>query len=202
MVKIIRKPTREVINIDSDGYILDSEGIPTEELYDPLEGINAIHTFYWYNDLQGRFIQDTRAPGFYRGRPRIYLKEIVERAGPNILHSHMFIYYGKTLLAKTGMITPEYNVDEDGNRNDDDIRFQVRNFARELINQSRAPTNPDKRVKFVEGAWKDYQVPKPFKEFQYRKAKKSPSKKVKRSTKPIEKKRKVVRKKKIVKKRK
>jgi len=194
MVKILKKPSREIINLDSGGYILDPEGQPTDEMYDPLENMNIIRIYYWYNDLQGRFKQDTHPPGLYRGRPRIFVKEAIEKVGNNVLKSHMLVYYGKKLLAIAGMITPEYNIDEDGNRNDDDIRFQVRVYANKLISQTRTS---DEEGKFKEGAWEEYKISKPFKEFR---KKKSPQSKPKR--KPSTKKVKKVVRKKVVKKRK
>jgi hypothetical protein len=194
MVKILKKPSREVINLDSGGYILDSEGQPTDEMYDPLEGMDVIRIYYWYNDLQGRFKQDTRPPGLYRGRPRIFVKEAIEKVGNNVLKSHMLVYYGKKLLAIAGMVTPEYNIDEDGNRNDDDIRFQVRAYANKLISQSRAREDEGK---FKEGAWEEYKISKPFKEFRKKK-----SSQLKTKRKPVTKKIKKVVRKKVVKKRK
>lgn len=174
--------------VDSDGNLLDSEG-EIKEKFDPDKKLNIIHVFYWYDDLQGRMKQELRPPGFYRGKPRIYIKESVEKVGENELISHLRVYYGKELLAETERMLQEYTpgmyVADDGvsYHENEGSRASIRTTVLYLLH---------------EGGWKLYTPEKK----RFRKIKKSKPKTRKSILKSVKKVKKVVRKKILPKKRK
>jgi hypothetical protein len=147
-----------------DIEILDSDGNVHDLYYGPDKGRNIVQTFYWYNDLQGRLKQELRPPGYYHGKPRIYVKEDIEKTDENRMTSHLKVYYDKELLAEMSKTMPEYISSFIGYHNDEDLRFQIRTTINYLINES---------------GWKTCQVGK-----KYRKQKKS-TPRTKKSKKPI-----------------
>ena len=167
-----------------DIEIVDSEGNVEDIYYGPDKGKNIVQTFYWYNDLQGRLKQELRPPGYYHGKPRIYVKEDIEKTDDNRMKSHLRVYYDKKLIAETDKEMPEYITSFIGYHNDEDLRFGIRTFINYLIN---------------EGTWKLYKIED---KGRFRKSKKSTPKirKTKKPLKPVKKAKKVVRVKKIIKK--
>ena len=184
MVKIKKTIDGEFIAIDSDGYLLNSKGETTDEMFDPLDLRKAIREYFWYNDLQGRFVQDTRKPHDYRGKPRIYVKEIIENVNGQVI-SHLLVYNGYDLLAKTKMNSPEYTVNANGEHVDDgSLRFEVRKFINDLLNKRiRVPTKYGGREEELIGTWRYYKIDEPYETFRKSKkvipkSRKSTSKKV------------------------
>lgn len=173
--------------VDSEGYLLDSEG-EIKEKFDPDKKLNIIHVFYWYNDLQGRLKQEFHPPGYYRGKPRIYVKESVEKISDNELLSHLRVYYGKKLLAETEVLTEEYRPGRYETIGD---TVALQNF------EPRAEIRTKVNYLINEGAWKLYTPDRP----RFRKTKKIKPKTRKPIKKITKKPKKVVRKK-VVKKRK
>jgi hypothetical protein len=176
--------------VDSEGNLLDSEG-EVQEKYDPDKKLNIIHIFYWYNNLQGKLKQEFHPPGMYHGKPRIYVKESVEKLGDNDLISHLRVYYGKQLLAQMDLDTPEYSewyfqALGDGQYHDtNDFRFsQIRAKVNYLLN---------------EGGWKLYKIGENKRFRKPKKIKPKTRKPVNKSTKKVKK---VIRKKILPKKRK
>jgi hypothetical protein len=184
MVKIKKTIDGEFIAIDSDGYLLNSKGETTDEMFDPLDLRKPIREYFWYNDLQGRFVQDTRKPHDYRGKPRIYVKEIIENVNGQVI-SHLLVYNGYDLLAKTKMNSPEYTVNANGEHVDDgSLRFEVRKFINDLLNKRiRVPTKYGGREEELIGTWRYYKIDEPYETFRKSKkvipkSRKSTSKKV------------------------
>jgi hypothetical protein len=135
----IRKSQENEYDIE----LVDSEENIQDVYYGPDQGKNILYTYYWYNDNRGRLKQELRPPGFYHGKPRIYIKENIEKEETNKLISHLEVYYGKKLLAKTDKILPEYSNSYLGYKNDEDSRFQIRTTVNFLLN---------------EGGWKLYKI--------------------------------------------
>jgi len=137
----INKKFGEYIKTDADNNIIDSKGEIAGK-YNPSEKLNIIGTFFWFNDLRGRLKQEFEKPPSYKNQPRLYIREDVERNDDGELVSHLKVYYGGKLLAKTTKVMPEY-VKEFISNNDQDMRFQMRATVNYLLN---------------EGGWKLYKV--------------------------------------------
>jgi len=135
----IRKSQENEYDIE----LIDSEGNIQDVSYGPDQRKNILYTYYWYNNNAGKLKQELRLPGFYHGKPRIYIKEDIEKVEDNKLISHLKVYYGKKLLAETDKTLPEYNSSYIGYKNDEDSRFQIRTTVNFLLN---------------EGGWKLYKI--------------------------------------------
>jgi len=178
-MKVYKTPDKEFITTTSDGYIIDANGNITDDVYNSFymkhDAKKAIREYYWYNTLQGKFIQDTKKPKLYHGKPIIYVKEIIEKGEDNLITSYFLVYYGSELLTQTTLIAPEYFTDVNGVNNDEDMRRQARALANELINKKiRIPTETGLREDELIGTWRYYKIKEPFKTF--RKPKRKPIK--------------------------
>jgi hypothetical protein len=163
---------KDDVAIDAEGYLLDDEG-NRKGLYKPrkrldLRELNIIQTYFWYNDLRGRLKQELSPPGYYKGRPRIYVKEDIEQLPPtdsntHLITSHLRVYYGDKLLAETDKTIPEFKngimaFGKHHYGDDEDLRFQTRTTVNFLLN---------------DGGWKLYKIDDDTK---FRKQKRKPVK--------------------------
>jgi len=175
--------------VDEEGNLLDENG-EIKERYDPDKKLNIIHVFYWYDDLQGRLKQEFRPPTLYHGKPRMFIKESVEKLDKNELISHLRVYYGRKLLAELNLPIHEYidwyyskfNNDPNEYRENNDIRSEIRTKVNYLLNG---------------GGWKLHQIKKALRKV--KKSKPTTRKPIVKSTKLVKK---IVRKKVLPKKRK
>jgi hypothetical protein len=190
MVKTYKNADGEFITTTSNGNIINNRGEETDEIYNSFyikhDARKSIREYYWYNTLQGKFIQDTKKPNLYHGKPIIYVKEIIEKEPNNFIVSHFLVYHGYELLAKTTLVAPEYITDVNGANNDEDMRRQARALANELINKKiRIPTKTGLREDELIGTWRYYKIKEPFKTFRKQKRKPVKSQRPKKVIKKI-----------------